>query len=278
MLIEKDMPVAGERLVAAGRGWRAVEVICTSGPEDRPFEEAHGDLSVSAVLDGVFSYRSGLGRATMTPGSLLLGNRGSGYRCSHAFCRGDRCLSFQFAAELVEETAADLKDARPSAFTRPSLPPLAALAGQIDAARRLAAGRIRSAEAEALAITMLGTALLAEGGAEPAVAHADERRVAALLAHLHAHFDEPVVLSDLAVIAGVGRHHALRLFRRVVGTTPHAYLMSYRLKRAAAALDAGGERVIDVALANGFSDLSEFTRRFRAAFGAPPATWRRRMR
>jgi len=278
MLIEENMPVAGERLVVEGRGWRAVEVVCTSGPEDRPFEEAHGDLSVSAVLDGVFSYRSGLGRATMTPGSLLLGNRGGAYRCSHAFCRGDCCLSFQFAAELVEETAADLKGVRRAAFATPRLPPLGGNAGLIDAARRLAAGRTNAADAEGLAIVLLGRALLAEGGAEPAVTHADERRVASLLAHLHAHFDEPIVLGDLASLAGVGRHHVLRLFRRVVGTTPHAYLLSYRLRRAAAALEAGGERVIDVALANGFSDLSEFTRRFRVAFGAPPAVWRRRMR
>lgn len=273
-----DIKMPGERTVATGRGFRASEVVCTAGPYDRPFEEEHSLTSVSVVLDGVFSYRSPLGRATMTPGSLLLSNRGSTYRCSHAFCHGDRCLSFQFTAELVEETAADIKGLRRFAFTEPRLPPHARTIGAIDAARRLASGRIGAADAEALAIALLARALSAEAGGEVSISHADERRVAALLAHLHDHFNESVELADLAALVGVGRHHVLRLFRRVVGTTPHAYLVGYRLRRAAAALEAGGERVVDVALANGFSDLSEFTRRFRAAFGAPPAAYRRRMR
>jgi AraC-like DNA-binding protein len=273
-----DIKVPGERVVVEGRGFRASEVVCTAGPHDRPFEEEHALTSVSVVLDGVFSYRSPLGRATMTPGALLLSNRGSAYRCSHAFCRGDRCLSFQFAAELVEETAADIKELRRATFNLPRLPPRAGTIGAVDAARRLASGRLVAAEAEALAIALLALALTAEDGGEAAISHADERRVAALLAHLHAHFDEPIELADLAALVGVGRHHVLRLFRRVVGTTPHAYLLGYRLRRAAAALEAGGERVVDVALANGFSDLSDFTRRFRAAFGAPPAAHRRRMR
>lgn len=270
--------VPGERVVVEGHGFRASEVVCTAGPGDRPFEEEHAMTSVSVVLDGVFSYRSPLGGATMTPGSLLLSNRGSGYRCSHAFCRGDRCLSFQFSADLVEETAANFTEIRHAAFTRPRLPPRGATVGEVDAARRLAEGRIGGAESEVLALTLLARAMSVEGGGEVSVTHADECRVAALLDHLHTHFDEPVELADLAALVGVGRHHVLRLFRRVVGTTPHAYLVSYRLRRAAAALEIGGERVIDVALANGFSDLSDFTRRFRAAFGAPPGAYRRRLR
>jgi len=40
---------------------------------------------------------------------------------------------------------------------------------------------------------------------------------------------------------------------------------------------SGGEG-LDIALSAGFSDLSEFTRRFRARFGVPPAAYRRRHR
>ncbi len=276
MRIEKDKPVPGERLAAAGEGWRAVEVICDAGPEDRPFEEAHEDLSVSAVLDGVFAYRSGLGRALMTPGSLLLGNPGGAYRCSHEACRGDRCLSFQFSAELVEETVADFGRLRRPTFSRPRLPPVAARTGRLHAARQLAGGKLKGLSAEALALDLLGVAFSGEDGAEPAVTSRDERRIAAVLDHLHAHHDEPLSLGDLAKLVGLGRHQFLRVFRRVVGQPPHAYLIGYRLARAAAALDAGHGRVIDVALDNGFCDLSEFTRRFRAAFGRPPAAFRNR--
>src|ERR1700744_4585651 len=65
--------------IAEGQGWRAAEVVCAAGPADRPFEEQHAWTSVAAVLDGVFTYRSHLGRALMTRGSLLLGEAGRGF-------------------------------------------------------------------------------------------------------------------------------------------------------------------------------------------------------
>ncbi len=40
--------------LATGRGWKVVDVICTSGPADHAFEERHGWVSLSAVLGGSF--------------------------------------------------------------------------------------------------------------------------------------------------------------------------------------------------------------------------------
>lgn len=230
---------------------------------------------MSAVLDGVFAYRSDLGRALMTPGSLLLGNPGSAYCCSHEVCRGDRCLSLQFSAEVVEETAADIGGLRRAAFSRPRLPPAIARAGHLQVARRLADGRPSALVAETLAFDLLALALTAEGEAEQATTLRDERRIAAVLDHLHRHHNEHLGLGDMAGLIGLGRHQFLRVFRRVVGLPPHAYLLNYRLGRAAAALNAGGRRVLDIALDNGFSDLSEFTRRFRSIYGRSPAAYRR---
>src|SRR4051794_26215084 len=93
------------RTLAQGEDWRVLEIVCRSGPSDRPFEERHDWASVSAVLSGVFTYRSDRGRAMMTPGSLLLGRHGACFECGHEHGVGDRCVSFQFAPALVEETA-----------------------------------------------------------------------------------------------------------------------------------------------------------------------------
>ena len=82
-------------------------------------------------------------------------------------------------------------------------------------------------------------------------------------------------LADLAAAAGVGRHHFLRTFRAVVGSTPYRYVLARRLAAAAAALRTDSGTVLDIALSAGFSDLSDFTRRFRARFGVPPAAYRR---
>jgi hypothetical protein len=57
-------------------GWRVVDVVCTSGPADRSFEEQHHSASISLVLSGTFLYRCDHGSWLMSPGSMLLGNAG----------------------------------------------------------------------------------------------------------------------------------------------------------------------------------------------------------
>src|SRR5215470_7968013 len=45
-------------------------------------------------------------------------------------------------------------------------------------------------------------------------------------------YAEPLALADLARTAGLSPFHFLRLFQRVFGTTPHAYLARVRIERA----------------------------------------------
>ena len=51
----------------AGDGWSVHEVVCRAGPSDRPFEERHEGFSVSAVLEGSFTYRSDAGHGLLIP-------------------------------------------------------------------------------------------------------------------------------------------------------------------------------------------------------------------
>ena len=62
--------------LASGPGWRVVDVICSAGVHDRPFEEQHGDYCIAAVTGGTFRYRAAQGTAVLSPGSMLLGNAG----------------------------------------------------------------------------------------------------------------------------------------------------------------------------------------------------------
>ena len=91
-------PKAGE--LAAGDGWAVFDVVCTAGPMDRPFEEQHARTSIAIVVSGTFQYRSPAGCELMTPGSLLLGNAGDCFRCSHQHGTGDRCVSFSYTPEF----------------------------------------------------------------------------------------------------------------------------------------------------------------------------------
>jgi hypothetical protein len=96
------------RLLARGDGWSVRDVVCTSGPADRPFEELHTEVSIAIVAAGTFQYRSPSGRALMTPGSLLLGNAGHCFECGHEHGVGDRCIAFAYSSEYFERIAADV--------------------------------------------------------------------------------------------------------------------------------------------------------------------------
>ena len=86
-----------------------------------------------------------------------------------------------------------------------------------------------------------------------------------------------VRLASLADECGVSAFQLIRIFRRVVGITPHAYLMQLRVNRAQALLTAGS-RLSDVAYDCGFSDQSHLTRAFKSAVGVPPGQYARQVR
>src|SRR6185503_17868406 len=116
---------AAGRSLARGEDWSVDDVICTSGPTDRPFEERHSRVSIAIVVAGTFQYRSTAGRALMSPGSVLLGNAGECFECGHEHAAGDRCVAFNYSLEYFERVVVDAGAAGAALrFTTPHLPAL----------------------------------------------------------------------------------------------------------------------------------------------------------
>ena len=267
-------PGAAEgREVAAGEGWRVLDIVCTSGPGDRPFEERQSSTSISLVLSGTFVYRSERGSSLMSAGALLLGNVGQPFECSHRHGEGDRCLSFQFEPELFERLAHDAGASR-SSFDRDRLPPLRTLA-PLTARAQMALGGQGSFEE--LALEVAGAVVQVAGRAQgdaPTMATPDPDRIARVLRQLESRVVEPHTLAELARAAGLSRYHFLRTFKSVTGITPHQWMLRARLRRAAERLVTSRAPVTDIALDVGFDDLSNFIRTFRAEFGVSPRRYR----
>jgi AraC family transcriptional regulator len=262
------------RVLAHGAGWRVMDVVCDAGPKDRPFEECHAGVSVALVTSGTFQYRSSLGSAVLAPGGVLLGNPGSGFECAHEHGRGDRCLAFHYSPELFERIVADA--VRRPRFGVPSLPPVAAVA-RVVASAEVARDEEDREALEELAFAVAGVAAEAAGQsprarAEPAVR--EQRRVTEALRRIERHANEPLSLVELARDVAMSPWHFLRTFRRVTGVTPHQYILTRRLHRAAVLLRTSDAAVGEIALDAGFGDLSTFNRQFRRTIGASPSAWR----
>jgi transcriptional regulator GlxA family with amidase domain len=89
-----------------------------------------------------------------------------------------------------------------------------------------------------------------------------------------ARYDEPLTVADLAGAAGLSAAHFSREFRRTFGESPHAYLLTRRLERAAAMLRATDHSIADICLSVGLVSIGSFTTSFTRMFGLPPAAYR----
>jgi AraC-like DNA-binding protein len=265
------------RLLASGDEWGVADVICTSGPQDRPYDERHAGYAIAIVLAGSFQYRSGLGRALMTPGSVMLANDRLCFECGHEHGEGDRCVSFTYAPEYFERLAADagVRGIR-AGFNVPRLPPTAALSLMTVRAGLGASGSGDVAWDELalrLAVSAMRLASGASPDSRPLPANA-EARVTRTVRRIDRHPDAVSGLDALAGEAGLSPYHFLRTFERVTGVTPHQYLQRARLREAATRLRTNSGKVVDIALDCGFGDISNFNRAFRTEFGVSPRVFR----
>jgi transcriptional regulator GlxA family with amidase domain len=89
-----------------------------------------------------------------------------------------------------------------------------------------------------------------------------------------ARFEEPVGVADMASAAGLSQAHFSRAFRRAFGISPHAYLLTRRLERAAAMLRTTDRSVADVCMSVGLQSVGSFTTSFRRMFGKTPTEYR----
>ena len=263
-------------MLAAGNDWNAWDVVCTSGPKDRPFTEIDRFVSIAVVASGTFNFRSAHGSVLLAPGSLLLGNANSEYECSHEHTVGDRCISFHFEPHFFQSVAETL-GVEWKEFRTHRIPPVPAMLALTTEAV-VSARRPPLWQMEELALRLAEFALRWTAGetSHPRPTRRDdEARAALAVRYIEGHFAEALTLERLSAIAGLSRFHFLRVFRRVVGVTPYQFVMRTRLREAATRLRNSNARVTDVATGCGFGDLSEFTRRFGASFGAHPTGYRR---
>jgi AraC-like DNA-binding protein len=87
-------------------------------------------------------------------------------------------------------------------------------------------------------------------------------------------YAEALTVEDLARAAGFSQAHFSREFRRAFGDSPHAYLLTRRLERAAALLRGTDSTVADICMAVGLASVGSFTTSFVRMFGKTPMAYR----
>jgi AraC-like DNA-binding protein len=236
--------------------------------EDPP-EERATRFAISFLERGSYTILRGRAASEFTPESVFLQRPGLEYSCRHHDrVPDDVSLSLEFAPGQVPaamDAASERLHLAPTnrlAYARLRL--LASAAGRLDALS-FEARALETAEAAAEAARP-PRARIVSG---PQLArHA--RRIDRAREILEKRYDEPHSIVSLAGESGMSPFHFARIFRDLVGTSPHRFLVARRLDVARRLLREGVS-VTEACLAVGFVSLSHFIHRFRRAYGVSPS-------
>lgn len=255
---------------------RVMDFRCSAGPAERPFTEVHQGYSVSYVRQGSFGYRTRGHTYELVAGSVLVGHPGDEFICTHDHhgC-GDECLSFHLSPGFVELVGGDR-----GRWRAQGLPPLSELMVIGELAQAVADGH-SDAGLDEVGLWFAARFIAMVTGSERTASVAterDRRRAVEAAMWIAAHSQEALDLDRVAGVVAMSPFHFLRVFSRVLGVTPHQYLVRSRLRHAARLLAGSEQAVTDVALGVGYADLSNFVRSFHRAAGMPPGVYRHNAR
>ena len=89
-----------------------------------------------------------------------------------------------------------------------------------------------------------------------------------------ARYAQRLDVDDMAGAAGLSRAHFSREFRRTFGESPHGYLLTRRLERAAALLRNTDRSVAEICFSVGLRSVGSFTSSFGRVYGRSPTAYR----
>ena len=101
-----------------------------------------------------------------------------------------------------------------------------------------------------------------------------DRRIRRAVELMHAHLERDLPLEEIAAAAYLSPFHFARLFKKLTGASPHAYLATLRVARAQTLLAETDSSVSEISARVGYGSPSHFTKAFRQATGLTPRAFR----
>ena len=102
-----------------------------------------------------------------------------------------------------------------------------------------------------------------------------EEKLKEVLSYIQSNYRETLSIEELASVCHFSQTHFMNFFKRYAGMTCIEYINHYRITRAAADLVETERQVMDIALENGFRNISYFNKVFKERFGVTPGSYRK---
>lgn len=102
----------------------------------------------------------------------------------------------------------------------------------------------------------------------------NEAAIKKILLYIQEHYDEDLRVSQLARLINVSERECYRLFQNYMDTSPMAFLLAYRIRRAQSFLIGTDKSIMEIAMDTGFKTSSYFAKVFKQAVGMTPVEFR----
>lgn len=103
------------------------------------------------------------------------------------------------------------------------------------------------------------------------------QRLQCMLSFIYEHFQEDILLLDIADCAHISIGECCRIFREHLQTTPHQFLTKYRIQKSVELL-FGELSISEIAGLCGYNQVSNYISKFKAVMGCTPVQYRKRLR
>jgi AraC-like DNA-binding protein len=236
----------------------------------------HDTWAVGVIEAGLLRLRTARGEWLGGQGTILAFAPGEIHSAEALAPGGYRYRMVYPSADMMQDIGASARGTTDSLFETPVFVDHD-LAGKLVNAHQPLMNGEWGAEAESRLIAALRALWRTHRGTRShAGAHdpADLTTIERARGYLGSRFSKPVRLAHIAAECGLNAFQLIRVFQRVLGVTPYAYLVQLRVNRARNLLHQGVS-VSEVAYSCGFSDQSHLTRVFKKAVGVPPGAYRR---
>ena len=96
------------------------------------------------------------------------------------------------------------------------------------------------------------------------------KRLSSVFDYINQHYTERLTLAEAAEMAFMSPNYFSQYFKKVTGQTFSDYLSGLRIKKAQELLKNSDKSVIDIAMACGFRNMSNFYRMYKKHTGTTP--------
>jgi len=246
-------------------------------PEHRHAEHLIA-ISLSGTCNGEISTESGFCTGDQVKGSVCVIPAGQLYR---ARLNGEsEHLAIYVEPSLLLRAAADSRSPASVAVIEkcaPSDPVISnvgmALLAELES--QSLGGRLYAESlANLLAVHLLRHYTTADFGGQRLTGGLSGRRLQLVQEFIADNYGTDLSIADLAQVAGMSAFHFAREFKRSTGTTPHQYLIKFRIQHAKELLAESKLPLVEVGFRSGFSHQSHFTRLFHRITGTTPQSYR----